>query len=200
MARPRQTSDTEILDAARRCFLEEGPQTSTQRIADRLGVSQASIFKRFGTKRDLMLAALSPAAEPPFLHTLLDGPDERPVEDQLATIVRDANCYMAELIPRLHVLRAAGLDPRDILARYPVPPPLRTHQALCGWLARCREQGRIRDVDPNVVATVLLGALHGRAFFEQVVGQTTAPTHESTIRSMVDLLWAGLAPVAEEQC
>ena len=45
--RPRQFSDDELLQTARRCFLEHGPGVSTGLIAEELGVSQAALFKRF---------------------------------------------------------------------------------------------------------------------------------------------------------
>ena len=64
MGRPRTVSDDVILEAARAVFLEQGPGASTQSIADRLSVSQAALFKRFGTKRDLMIAALMPPVPP----------------------------------------------------------------------------------------------------------------------------------------
>ena len=58
MVRPRLFSDAEILQVARRCFLEHGPAVSTTVIASEVGLSQAALFKRFGTKQNLMLLAL----------------------------------------------------------------------------------------------------------------------------------------------
>ena len=56
--RPRKISDEDILDVARECLLEQGVNVSTQVIAKRLGVSQATLFKRFGTKVKLLQMAL----------------------------------------------------------------------------------------------------------------------------------------------
>ncbi|MBY7147690.1 helix-turn-helix transcriptional regulator, partial [Levilactobacillus brevis] len=47
--------------AALELFADQGfDGTSTQAIADRAGISQATIFKYFKTKQDLLLAILQP--------------------------------------------------------------------------------------------------------------------------------------------
>ena len=40
MARPRESSDADILSAARSCFLKEGPSLATGVIAKKLGISR----------------------------------------------------------------------------------------------------------------------------------------------------------------
>lgn len=50
-------SDEDILEAAARAVAEHGPLRMTlQHVADRLGVTPAAVLRRFGTKRDLLLA------------------------------------------------------------------------------------------------------------------------------------------------
>ena len=56
MARTRTISDEQILDAAQAVFLEQGPQATTSAIADRAGISEGTIFKRFPTKQALFFA------------------------------------------------------------------------------------------------------------------------------------------------
>ena len=58
MGRPRTIDNQEILDAAREIFLERGAVATTADVARRVGISQASIFKRFSTKQELFLAAM----------------------------------------------------------------------------------------------------------------------------------------------
>ena len=53
--RPRQFTDEDILTATQACILELGPSVSTTVIAGRVGMSQAALFKRFGTKEKLFL-------------------------------------------------------------------------------------------------------------------------------------------------
>ena len=62
--RPRSFTDDELLDTARRVFLEHGAGASTEQIAQQLGVSQAALFKRIGTKQELMVRSLMPRSMP----------------------------------------------------------------------------------------------------------------------------------------
>ena len=59
---PRRTADerrAEILDAARSAFADTGLDgTSTETIAERVGISQPYLFRLFGTKKQLFLAAV----------------------------------------------------------------------------------------------------------------------------------------------
>ncbi len=71
MARPRNLTDTQILYEARACFLEHGAAVSTTVIAERLGISHGVLFQRFGTKDQLLRAAL----RFPTRTTGVDDPD-----------------------------------------------------------------------------------------------------------------------------
>ena len=77
MSRPKGIPDTEVLAEARRCFLRYGPGVSTETIAAGLSLSQPALFKRFGTKKALMMSALRPPPTPAWVVALDDGPDER---------------------------------------------------------------------------------------------------------------------------
>ena len=63
MARPRSIDDSVILDAAREVFLELGFAGTTAEIARRAGVSEGSLFNRFGNKKQLFRAAIAPRIE-----------------------------------------------------------------------------------------------------------------------------------------
>ena len=57
MARPRVIDDERLLAAAQELLYEIGPAAFTlQRVAERAGVSAATLIKRFGSKRQLFLA------------------------------------------------------------------------------------------------------------------------------------------------
>ncbi len=57
MARPRVIDDERLLAAAREVLVELGPAAVTlQRVAERSGVSAATLIKRFGSKQQLFLA------------------------------------------------------------------------------------------------------------------------------------------------
>jgi AcrR family transcriptional regulator len=57
MARPRVIDDERLLAAAQKLLYEVGPGAFTlQRVAERAGVSAATLIKRFGSKQQLFLA------------------------------------------------------------------------------------------------------------------------------------------------
>lgn len=200
MARPRTVSDEAILEAARAVFLEQGPAASTQLIAEQLGVSQAALFKRFGTKKCLMIAALSPPPIPPFALSLATGPTaDRDIQEQLREITTSVGQFFAGMIPRLSCLRAAGIPPEDLLARFDVPPPMLAHQALCDWLSRAMEQGQVRPTDPAPLAYALLGSFHMRVFISHLTRQPLPPEVLSQFaEDVIDALWDGLKPLESE--
>ena len=106
MGRPRTVTDEQILEKAREVFIDQGPNATTATIAERLGLSQGALFKRFGTKEELLMAALRPAP-PAWLDQVLQGPDARPIPEQLVELGLQIAAFMDDLVPRIGVLHAA---------------------------------------------------------------------------------------------
>jgi len=195
MARPRQISDDQILETARQVFLQHGPGASTTVIADQLGVSQAALFKRFGTKDELLIAAMRPP-QPQWLELVEQGPDGRELRGQLVDIAHALNDFYEQHVPAMATLRSSGMDLEQIRACHDSAPLVRAQRSMAGWLRRAREQGRIRmGVDADALAVSLLGSLQARAFMNHMAGsQLPLGDPDATIASLVDVLWNGIAP------
>ena len=59
MARPREFDETAVLEAAMRCFWAQGYElTSVRALAERMGITGASLYNAFGDKRSLYRRAL----------------------------------------------------------------------------------------------------------------------------------------------
>ena len=198
MARPRQYSDEQILEAARDCFLEHGAAVSTTVIARRIGLSQAALFKRFGTKEELMMAALRPGPEMvrELVHWLELGPDERPIPDQLLDLGQQVRRFFGRLLPRVALLRSAGHGPPECSKGRPLPPQV-VHAALAAWLAQAADQGRIQAGNERAAAYALLGALNLQAFLNYNSGAEHADPDGLELRALIQVLWRGLAPEGE---
>lgn len=193
MARPRQFTDEEILTAARKAFVDAGPGASTAVIAEAVGVSQAALFKRFGTKDQLMIAALAPPSVPPFVEILEAGPDDRPLCEQIHEIASAITAFFVQIVPRLSILRASGIDPKVCFEMHDVPPPLLAHRALSAWIERAIDAGLVRSVNPMSAATAFLGSLHARPFIEFVSGhKLPGPSMKVYVKDIVDLLCTAL--------
>jgi TetR/AcrR family transcriptional repressor of nem operon len=60
MARPREFDETTVLEAAMNCFWAQGfEQTSVRDLAERMGITGASLYNAFGDKRSLYRQAFS---------------------------------------------------------------------------------------------------------------------------------------------
>ncbi len=197
MPRPRQISDEQIIEVARACCLELGPAVSTSVIAERLGVSQAVLFQRFGTKEKLLRAALEPPREVPWIELANAGPDQRELREQLGELARAVFAFFDEISPRLAVLRVCGMGMPHWEGQAE-PPPLRSHRALVGWLERAQRQGRARACNAHHLAYVFLGSLQVQPWFEHVLGKRlpSADRH-GYIDIVVELLWRSLEPEAK---
>lgn len=195
MARPQQVSDTEILETARRCFLELGPSVSTDVIAGELGVSSQALFKRFGTKQELMLAAIRPPAIPPWTATLEAGPNDQPLRVQLEAIVEEVSIYFAEMSRRLSLIRWSGVPIEELLREYDPPPPQIGIRALAQWLERAHRKQLIRSTDFLAAAMALLGSLHAPVFLAEMLQQKqSAQARKAYVTEVVNLFARGLEP------
>lgn len=168
MARPRQISDEQILDAARRAVLEGGPSVPLHEIAGRLGVTEPALLKRFGSRTELLLAALRPPDDPPWIEWLNQLPDDRSFPEQLTEVLSTMLAYLAEVVPCLTVLRESGI-PHDRIVDVRRPAPLRAVPALTRFLERARERGLVESDLLEDAAVAILGAVQSRAFLQHLV-------------------------------
>lgn len=195
MARPRQITDEEILEAARECFLEHGPGVSTSAIGEHLGIAQATLFQRFGTKKQLMFAALAPPPVPPFVDRLLAGPDDRDLPEQLLELAEEISGFFHALVPRMAMLRSCGVIHEDLLRAMPEPPPLIAQRAFAKWLQAAHDAGLAEIENPPMVALGFLGSLQILPFLSHLFGDHFALIDRRTyVRTQVDRLWSGIAP------
>jgi AcrR family transcriptional regulator len=187
VSRPEKISDEAILAGARRCFLAHGPSVATGVIAQTLGVSQGTLFNRFGNKQTLLIEALKPRLDADLMALLADGPDARPITEQLHEIGAAVEGHCAAHDPAVAMLRAAGLSRVDIFPAGAVSPMSQVRQNMTAWLTRAQSAGRVGQVSPAVVAELFLGALHRRPF-------DPPGDRLDRLEPVIAVLWKGLAP------
>jgi AcrR family transcriptional regulator len=190
MGRPRQVTDVDILRHAREAFLEHGPHLSTQVVAERCGLSQAALFKRFGTKKDLLLRALLPANDLPFFAVIAAGPVEGPIGPQLEAIGLSIAQFFKQQVPCMATLAASGINHVEFFQSFDVPPPIRLQRAMTGWLERCGPRLK-PDVDRRAMATAFLGSLHVRAFFHYIGGSGLPEERDDYVKTVVQTFLHG---------
>lgn len=156
------STDARILDAAARILEEVGFRaTTTRRIAEEAGVNEVTLFRRFGSKERLLLAALHRQAlanpAPPLPAEPVDPEAELRAwcQEHLARLLRVRHVLIASMAERAHYPEAcarAGEGPHHI------------HAELSAWLERLAERGLAApQSDPRLAAGMLLGALFSAA-------------------------------------
>lgn len=158
MARPRQVSDDEILEAARAALLEEGPSVSVAAIGRRLGVSGPAVLQRMGGREALVTRALCLDGRPAFLEALERGA-EGPTREALVDALVSTAAFFEEVVPRLLVARAGGLDLARLQPGDGPPPPVVVRALVARWLAGLGDPARAVGR-----AEALVGALEARGF------------------------------------
>lgn len=199
MNRPRQVSDAQICETAREIFVQQGPHAPISAIAERLGVSSAALFKRFGSKESLMLAALAPPALAglAWFQKLGEGPKSEPdIRTQLHDIAVEMARFFDTLVPQVACLAASGITPARAATHHnPVPVPVQTQRCLAAFIQEAQAQQQIQSGNAMKMAYALLGALHMRAFTSHLSApQQAAEPLENFVSGLLHVLWSGLAP------
>ncbi len=195
MGRPREVSDQEILSAAREEFLRRGTAIPISTIAAELGISHATIFNRFGSKEDLMIAALGPPKKPVSVTLLENGPDDRATRDQLEEALATLSREVAGITEGVTLLRGAGIPTERIQDACQSSGPVEVHKALSAWLRRAQDAGGIGVCNVDLLAHLILSTLRDQTRF---ITDTTAETIDRRAKErahdLVLLLWRGIAP------
>jgi len=160
--RPGNTAREEILDAAAELFTNLGyASTSTRRIADAVGVRQASLYHHFATKDDILDALLAGTVDEPLRLAAELLSKKGPAAPRLhALVVADVTQLCASrwnlgalyLLPELRLDRFEEFRLRRAELRAALPQPRRPGHRRVRRARRRRRPavpaGRIRDQPP----------------------------------------------------
>lgn len=201
MARPPTITDEELLAHAREVFLERGIRATTADVAERARVSEALLFKRFGTKDALFRAAMRGDFAPEDIEWLA-GLDARVGQGELTAhlveIGIEGIVFFRKLMP-LIMMSWSNL-PEDELANVHArrdAPPFVARRRVEAYFEAERRRGRIREsCDTEVLAHLYLGALFNYVSWEMTLGaHDPRPLGaEAYVRGTVDLLFRGITP------
>jgi AcrR family transcriptional regulator len=170
MARPTVIRTEQILEAARTVFLERGVSATSAEVAQRAGVSEGSIFKRFKTKSELFQAAMGMDLEdlPRGLEVLPSLAGRATVEENLVAAGLQSIGFFERLMP-LMMMRWANPKTQCLTAGLEgqaEPPPIRAQRYIAEYLQHEIELGRLRQVDTHTIARAFMGALSTYVFSE----------------------------------
>jgi AcrR family transcriptional regulator len=200
MGRTLKITNDEILEAARQVFLEQGSSASTLDIAERAGISEASIFKRFTTKQSLFLAAIGLSETPQWAKGLATQAPTAAVKSELTEICSEILAFYQEVLPRVLMMMAPGQLPSS--APNFLPPPVRDSQLLAGFLEQAIAKKFLRPCDARTVAHMVIGAITNYVATHTMMNKLPTPVRQSRkplepslfIKNLIETLWAGIAP------
>jgi TetR/AcrR family transcriptional regulator len=190
-----------ILIAAERLFAEHGfDAVSMNAIAEASGVSKANVFHHFNTKNDLYLAVLRGACNEITQHLDRLGDDRGALTDRFGAF---ADAHLKSLIDREPITR---LILRELLSGNP-----RLGQELAekvfgekfaqfvAILRAGQQAGTLRkDIDPAMVATLLIGAdvffVESRDVLRHLPGVKFSGQPARYSRMLADILLHGILP------
>jgi AcrR family transcriptional regulator len=201
MPRPPKITNEEILAAARQVFLAQGEGGSTLEIAEKAGISEASIFKRFSTKQALFLAAIGISETPQYVKLLSNQTPTEEIRAELTEICTQMVGFYQEVMPRVMMMMTQTKSSLPPL----VPPPLRDSQLFAGYLDRAIAQGQLKPCDSMTVAHAIVGAINSYAMTQTIANKIPFPlpfvlpklkSIEPTtfIHNLIETLWVGIAP------
>jgi AcrR family transcriptional regulator len=197
MARRPQFRDEDILEAARAVFLARGVRATTAEVAERAGVSEGTIFHHFKSKEALFRAALNTTLEESSEITgLMDRVGQGSVAENLRAFVA---AVIDSLRVRVPFIMLAWSNPgRDGVSAICdlEPPGLRIVRMLAGYVDGEVRLGRIRRVDPEIVARGLVGSIFDYVMTEILHGAPHGLPLPAAmyVRGLVDVFLHGIAP------
>ena len=183
--RPRDVDvDQRILASAFRQLVRVGyAGLSIESVAAEAGVAKTTIYRRYPTKRDLVVAALREST--PFPAPQLD----LPAHEALEGFVRTAIAMLVES-GAFHVLGSLLVEDQrhpgllDVFRERILFPRRAVMEAV---IRRGVERGELRsDVDPLIVIEMIAGAVFAHHVILGLEGD------EAWIRSLVDHVWSAI--------
>jgi len=196
MGRPKRIEDDELLKIARAVFVLDGAHGSTREIAQRAGISEAALFKRYPTKVALFLAAMMPPnVDVDALIAVAEAASDP--RQSLIVLCERMLDYFREAIPIiLQLTQNPLIDLEAVRRRFGVSPEQRLAAAVPAYLARQAERGCIVCPDPGGAALLLISAVHSLVLFE-IMSLHAPRDAQAAVRAIVNALWEGLKPGAK---
>jgi AcrR family transcriptional regulator len=186
-----------ILDAAARIMREQGlAATTTRQIAAAAGFSEATLYKHFADKTELMVAVLQERSTgfTQLGAALAAGPDDLAV--RLAGVARAAIALYTDNFPML----ASIFSDRAILSAHNAglaahgAGPHHVNELVIAFLEKEKAAGRVRPgADTYAAAGLLVGACMQHAFLGHMTGWPERRSDDEAAATFAATLAAAIA-------
>jgi AcrR family transcriptional regulator len=194
----RAQREEQILETAMQLFAEHGyTDTDTQMLADKLQVGKGTIYRYFGSKRELFLAAADRVMRlmRQCIEERIEGIDE-PFE-RIGVAIRGFLSFFAEHPEYVELLmqeRAQFKDRKKPTYFVHRETNIKRWQALYRSLI---EAGRIRNIPVERITDVIGNLLYGTMFTNYFTHQR--PSVEAQARDILDIVFHGILSDSERK-
>lgn len=189
--RPPLISDDALLDVAREVFLERGFQATTEEVAERAGVSEGTVFRRFKSKDALFRAAMrfSPDAVPAFIDSFVSEVGQGDLRERLLSFATRLLELGRTAMP---IMMMSWSNPRecefDKLSQR-TEGYKKTFQSVVRFFSRELAARKLRAEKAELLARIFMGSLHHYCMAELFLGSSQiSPSREDFTQGLVDVL------------
>lgn len=189
-----------ILNAAMQVFSRKGFRGATTRaIAQEAGVNEVTLFRHFGSKKQLFMELIRKYSVIPYIEAVR-AKKNISVEKRIQELV---DRIMEILLQRHHliaILLSEGPKRDEQSQMIFEAGPLQVLRYLSQWFADVREAGEIRDLIPEGIARAVMGMFFTYIVFQKIFpGENLSPIDSEKIkRTFVEILLHGILPSKEK--
>ena len=186
-------TDLQITDAAMELVMEKGySDMTTKDIARRAGVNEATLFRRLGSKKEIVLKGLQGNRWMPYLDISIFDDATWDLQTDLERFMRE---YCKRVTPEM-VRLSIGLRSPQVYADtapYIMQVPDSFSKALEGYFEAMAQRGEKLCGQPHALAMTIFAATFGFVFLKASFGQAlTALEQDEYIRESVKLFVEGI--------
>lgn len=201
---PMTARKRRIVEAAVLCFAERGYEaTSTREIAQRAGVAEATIFRHFPTKKDLLLRLLRPLAARILRPAALDelGAAVRDAggrfEPFAMAMMRNRLAFADRYAPLVRILMQEVLVDADVRDMLRAEGGAQILVAIAGTLDRFRRNGQLKDIPPERLMRFLGPLMLGYYLARTVILPDRDWDDDAEIAATIDFFMHGAGATRE---
>jgi AcrR family transcriptional regulator len=182
-----------IILAAAELITEKGyARTTTRAIAAAAGVNEVTLFRHFGSKRNLFAALINQHSALPNLSELLKN---QLTGDYRQDLSRLGRTMLTAIIERQDAMRLVLCEAHELpeLREIMIQIPHQLRQLTSDYLKDQIQSGLIKDWDPEIMAQAFLGMFFAYGIGREILGGPAVPeiSLDELVDHFVDIFVAG---------
>lgn len=190
----------EILKAAIELISEKGYyNTSTSEIAKRAGVAEGTIFRHYHTKKDLLVAIVTPVitnvAAPFFAEKFVDQvfqENYENIEDLLSAFIKNRFEFAQSNVPLLKILMQEMAFHPEIQATYKRVFGEKVYPALNQTLDYYKRKGELQDLPNDAMIRLLVTTIVGYMVNRFIIQPEKEWDDKTEINQLITVIIGGI--------